>query len=254
MDPDNYTLDDLKGYVWYTDTRCVTGEPNLGFIKAATTPYTITNPLFNTALSASETLTNVLNFLYSFMNIEQVRIQAVLLKGYGFDGFYYYHLVIMSESQLSLDFYDGITNPPNFINNGAHILLCGGNMQCATTTIFPNYGSDVWQHSDSTPTYTTGIAKMLEYLIGLIASVKAKLNHSFQEAELAFYDSCDADFGESNVVIDNPEKIISEIFDDSRDVTYMEANYGQVMQNYSPNIYAILSLARNNICPYFPAG
>ena len=47
----------------------------------------------------------------------------------------------------------------------------------------------------------------------------------FTDAELAFFDSEDADFGEMPVLVSDPDTIISGIFDDTKDITYFSSQF-----------------------------
>ena len=230
---------------------------------------------FVPGMNAHDILTNMMSFLYSFMKLDDTRIQSLLFAGKGSDGKYYYHITLLSEYPLSLDFYDFKSSqlmngnsvydspktPPNV---GSVVLLCSGHLhEMANPTIYndkpdymsnyPNYIKELWIGDETGPSYADGIQKQLTSLGGIISTIATGIDPFFVEGSLAFFDSCDADFGEIPVSVDNPEQIILDIFDDSKDISYITTTYPQIMEEYSDNIFALFSFAKSNKCPYFPA-
>lgn len=250
MSGTDYTLDQTLASYWYCDNRCMPEYPTLGLIKVSPFMYNQNLPYFNTGKTAKELLTSALNFLYSFYQITDNRLQAILFKASGNDGNYYYHIFISTASPLSLDFFD-----PTFANTqipvGHLLLLNSGFMLGNLNTLILNYSSEKWVGDETGPAFASKIGDILGFFEKIIQTTTTGTNTSFANAELAFFDSQDADFGELPVVINDPEKIIDEIFTDNREIQYFCNTYPDIMEEYNNNIFALVALNLHGTVPYF---
>ena len=72
----------------------------------------------------------------------------------------------------------------------------------------------------------------LEFFGEIIANVNVEGHPFFTDAELAFFDSEDADFGEIPVVVSNPDLIIAEIFDENKGISYFCKKYPLLWKHF----------------------
>ena len=93
------------------------------------------------------------------------------------------------------------------------------------TNIYLNYASEAWIGDTIVPIYATGMLNILEYSGAIIANINLGGHAFLTDAELAFFDSEDADFGEMPVLVSDPDTIISGIFDDTKDITYFSSQF-----------------------------
>ena len=256
----DYTLSNTLAYCWYINTPCnITSKPNLGLLKVSPFNAGMTQPYFDTTVTSDQCLTNIMNFLYSLLNIRQQRIQSILFKAIGLDGNYYYHLFITSTDPISLDFFDFTLIATSSstsvlpIPMGHILLLNCGYMQGTNTKMYLNYAQELWVGDDNGPKYvsSSGTIAILEYFSQIVAQVNIGNDPFFTDAELAFFDSEDADFGEMPVTIDDPDQIISEIFDENKDISYFCKKYPNIMESYSQNLFALISFSLHSTVPYF---
>ena len=128
-------------------------------------------------------------------------------------------------------------------------------MQGMNTSMYLNYAQELWVGDSDGPSFVTSASTtlVLEYLSQIVAQVNIGNDAFFTEAELAFFDSEDADFGEMPITIQDPDQIISDIFDDGKDITYLSKKYPDVMESYSQNLFALVTYNLNGIVPYFAA-
>ena len=192
----DYQVSANLGYCWYINTPCnISSKPNLGLLKVAPFFHGQTQPLFDTTMSAADSLTVVMNFIYSWMNIRQTRFQAILFKRTGIDNNYYYHLFITSSDPIALDFYDfslignSTSTALQPVTNGHMLLLNGGFMNGPSISNYLNYAQEVWVRDNNGPSFVTSpsATTILQYFSSIAASVQIANEPFFNDVDIAFF-------------------------------------------------------------------
>ncbi len=261
--PNNHTI-------WYTQDKCISSYPHYGFIKVVQPSLpSISLKFFSVNSSANDLLQSIVNYLHSRYKLEGIRFQLYLFKGVHLvQGTsnkyeYYFYIYLSSTVPLSLSCYDcmSATNI-NGIDMGGYLLLMSGFMpgnDCLDTSgnptlIFPNYLNQSWNGVDSPPDYSPNDSLDIVKIFGTIVNnAQAGTDVFFTfGTDCAFFDSIDADFGEIQTPLPDASKIMDEILNQNKPLSYFLTQYPDMMEEYYENVMALVTFAARNQYPYLP--